>query len=82
MAIEDKLYNCTDATFLDFLQPGNWVHHPVPVPQITVGRSMSEPDTIKQGWSIAGLWCLWAVFVGVSILASWVFAIVPWTRRP
>jgi hypothetical protein len=39
---------------------------------------MSEPDEIKAGWSIAGLWCLWGAFLGGSALLSALFAGVLW----
>jgi hypothetical protein len=69
--IADKLYNCTDEVGLDFLQPGNWIHgNYITVSQIVTGRSMSEPDTIKQGWSIPKLWLLWLAFVFVSVAVS------------
>src|SRR6476620_4884904 len=60
--INGTLYNCTDPGFLDFLSPGDWVHFNhgvVYVPHIVTGRSMSDPDTIKEGWSVTRLWFLW-----------------------
>jgi hypothetical protein len=69
--ITDTLYNCTDAIGLDYLHPGDWVHQPVAfVSHVVAGRSMSEPDTLKEGWSIAGLWGLWFLFFGVSLAVS------------
>jgi hypothetical protein len=73
--VADEVYDCTDPGFIDFLSPGDWVHslpgHPVTTAQkIVHGRSMIEPDTIKQGWSEPGLWCLWFSFVGVSFAIS------------
>ena len=50
--INGKLYYCTDGGTLDFLFVGDWVHHPESVANI-VPRSMSDPDEIKAGWSIA-----------------------------
>jgi len=70
----DKLYHCTDSGWLDFLAPGQWVHHPVVATKIVASRSMSEPDTIKAGWSITGLWCLWFSLVGASIIGSTLFS--------
>jgi hypothetical protein len=69
--VADKLYNCTDAIGFDFLHPGDWIHgNYVAVPEIVTGRSMSEPDTIKEGWSIPELWCLWWSFVAASVAIS------------
>ena len=69
--ITDSVYNCTDAVGFDYLQPGNWVHSSVAfVKQVRAGRSMSEPDTIKEGWSVPALWALWVAFFGSSVVAS------------
>jgi hypothetical protein len=75
--INNKLYNCTDSVPLDYLQPGQWVHQPIPVPQIVIGSSMSEPDTIKLGWSVLGLWLLWLSFVFASFVVSFLIARLP-----
>src|SRR6266849_608507 len=80
-AVTDKLYNCTDAGVLDFLSPGDWVHRPMAVPQIVAHRPMSEPDTIKRGWSIAGLWGLWCLCVATALIVSVSVAFVPWNPR-
>lgn len=69
--VNGQLYDCTDPGWLDFLSPGDWVHfgHDVEyVPHVVAGRSMSDPDTIKLGWSVTKLWCLWFSFVGVSLV--------------
>jgi len=81
------LYDCSDENMFGFLRPGDWVHewngHPVVVvQQIIHGRSMSEPDTIKQGWSVTGLWCLWYSFVGASVVLSLLLAGKPWIQKP
>jgi len=69
--VADKLYNCTDAIGFDFLHPGHWIHgNYITVPQIVTGRSMSEPDTFKQGWSIPKLWLLWCSFTVTSVAVS------------
>ena len=75
--INGKLYYCTDGGTLDFLFVGDWVHHPESVANI-VPRSMSDPDEIKAGWSIADLWFLWISFVAISLLASALFARMLW----
>lgn len=76
--VTDQLYNCTDLGWLDFIFPGDWVHHPVTVAGVVAGRSMNEPDTIREGWSVAGLWCLWFSFVGLSLVISFLLARFPW----
>jgi hypothetical protein len=75
--VTDKLYNCTDPAWLDFLSPGDWVHdwdhhHPIAVvAKVVTGRSMEEPDEIKAGWSVTRLWWLWCSWVAASMLASY-----------
>ncbi len=70
--VADHLYNCTDTDFrwMDYFFPGGWVHHPVSVSQIRPSRNMSEPDTIKDGWTITRLWCLWFAMVGGSLIGA------------
>jgi hypothetical protein len=77
-----KVYSCTDGP-TGYLTPGDWVHAhdglPVAVvPKIIPPHDMSEPDTIKQGWSVAGLWCIWISFFIVSLVVSLVLARLPW----
>ena len=74
----DTLYNCTDPGGLDFLLPGHGVHHPVSVAHIVAGGFMSEPDTIRVGWNITGLWCLWFSFVVISFVVSFLLARGSW----
>jgi hypothetical protein len=86
--VDNHLYNCTDGGFLDYLSPGDWVHewegHPIKVvPKVVLDRDMSNPDTIQEGWTVTGLWCLWYTFFAVSIIVSTALALVPWIpRRP
>ena len=66
--IADGLYDCTDGGVLGYFTPGNWVHdtdrHRIAVvPKVIHGRFMSEPDTIKAGWSATSLLCLWFVLL-------------------
>ena len=75
--VNGKVYYCTDGGTLDFLFVGDWVHHPESVAQVGP-RSMSEPDEIKNGWSVTGLWSLWSTFVAGSILTSALFARALW----
>lgn len=80
--ITDRLYNCTDAVGLDYLQPGNWVHGRIAfASHVVAGRSMSEPDTIKKGWSVAGLWGLWLSFLLFSLVVSVLLARKTWISR-
>jgi hypothetical protein len=73
--VADHLYNCTDSmpSAYDYFTPGNWVHSWKPiqfVPEVHIGRPMSEPDVIKSGWSISSLWCLWLAMVVASLAFS------------
>jgi hypothetical protein len=75
-----KLYYCTDGGTMDFIfgpLGGGWVHNPESVPHV-VPRPMDQPDEVKTGWSIRGLWCLWGAFVGGSVLVSALFAASLW----
>jgi hypothetical protein len=75
--VNGKVYYCTDGGTLDFIFVGDWVHHPESVAHVAP-RSMSEPDEIKDGWSITGLWYLWAAFVAISVFLSALFARLLW----
>jgi hypothetical protein len=83
--VTDKLYNCTDPGWLDFLSPGDWVHshngEPVAFVPVIIGGSMSDPDTIKDGGSIARLWYLWYSFVAVSVVISILLARIRWIPK-
>jgi hypothetical protein len=80
------LYDCTDDGFPPgYLEPG-WVHdlpqQPLKaVQQVIHGRSMSEPDTIKEGWSVSRLWHLWYGFFFTSLAISFLLAYLPWAPR-
>ena len=81
--VTDTFYHCADALWLDFLRPGHWVHEPVvSVAQVVRSRSVSEPDTLRAGWSMTGLWNLWYSCVGVSVVVSVLLARVPWIPKP
>jgi hypothetical protein len=79
--VTDTFYHCTDASWLDYLSPGDWVHNPVSVAHVVRSQSMSEPDTIKAGWSMASRWGLWYSFVGVSVVVSILLAPISWIPR-
>jgi hypothetical protein len=68
--VANTLYACTDSFGFDYWQPGDWVHHPISVHQVITKRSTSEPDTIKEGWSMTRLWILWGAFVVISLAIS------------
>ncbi|MGA2280276.1 MAG: hypothetical protein ABSG80_08245 [Verrucomicrobiota bacterium] len=84
--VAGDLYDCTDGGIPGYWTPGCWVHswdnHPVvAVHQIVHRRSMSEPDTIKEGWSVASLLCVWFVFFSISLVVGIVLARLPWMPR-
>jgi hypothetical protein len=79
--VADTLYNCTDPGWFDYLFPGDWAHKPVSVRHVTGGRSMSEPDTIKEGWTMTRLWYLWFSVVGISVILSALLAWMPWIPK-
>jgi hypothetical protein len=86
--VTDKLYNCTDSGgFLDYLlpvlNPGDWwLHGNIAfVHQIVGGRSMSEPDTIKEGWSMTSLRGLWFSFITASVVISACLTFLIWRPR-
>jgi hypothetical protein len=75
--VNGKLYFCTDGGSMDFMFGGRWVHHPVSVTHV-VPRPMDQPDEIKAGWSITGLWWLWRAFAATAVLLSALFAGAFW----
>ena len=80
--ITDTLYNCTDPVGCDYLHPGDWVHdRVVSVSHVVTSPSMSGPDTIKEGWSVSGLWALWLSFFIVSLVFSFFLARKAWIPR-
>jgi hypothetical protein len=80
--VGEQLYDCTDPVGFDYLQPGNWVHGDVVVVDHVIHhRSMSEPDTIKAGWSVGRLWILWFLFIVFSIVISVRLSFVTWISR-
>ena len=69
--VADGLYDCTNDGGPDYLLLGNWIHKPIKVVNRVVHhRSMSEPDTIKEGWNVIGLTGLWLCFPAVSLIVS------------
>jgi len=87
-AVTEYIYDNTDDNMGGYLEPfygDYWIGEGgfpvVTVQHVVHGRSMSEPDEIKEGWSILKLRCLWLSFVGVSLIISIVLARVPWIPR-
>jgi hypothetical protein len=76
-----NIYNCTDDNLGGFLRPGDWVQNPVTVPKVVLDSVMSNPDTIKQGWSIPKLWFLWWLFVAASVAISLSFPLLIFRSR-
>jgi len=86
--VTEYLYDNTDENMMGFLDPFSgdfWIGEGgfpvVTVQHVVHGRGMSEPDEIKEGWSIPKLWCLWFSFVVFSLVISIVFARVTWIPR-
>jgi hypothetical protein len=81
--IDGKVYDCTDPLF-GYLSPDGWVggnNFPVVVvKKVISGRSMSEPDELKEGWSVPGLWVLWGSFFASSLIVSFLLARLPWPK--
>ena len=83
--VTEYLYDNTDDNIMGFISPlfgdfwiGEGGFPVVTVQHVVHGRSMSDPDEIKQGWSIPKLFCLWLSFVSVSIVFSIVIARIRW----
>jgi hypothetical protein len=81
--LDGRVYMCTDGPTVFYLSPGDWVHAHNGYPVVVVKRivpphDMGDPDTIKEGWSVTGLWCVWILFFGFSLLVSFLFARVSW----
>ena len=76
-----RIYDCTDYTGFGYLTPGKWVHDRIEyVDEVVTGRPMSEPDTIRLGWSLGGLWGVWLTMLGFSAAASWWLSGDSWKR--
>ena len=79
------LYNCTDPLF-GYLTPDGFVHEYAGmsvrvVKQINPADPMSAGDSIKEGWTVGRLWCLWCAFLGTSVIVSVALASLSWRRR-
>jgi len=79
--INERLYDCTDPIGLGYLHPWDWVHGEIVfVPHVVHDRMMTDPDTIKEGWSVGRLWCVWFAFFGASVAVSVLLARKEWMR--
>jgi hypothetical protein len=77
--VAGKLYSYSDDISLGFLLPGTWVSSPVvSVDSIDLARSVGDSHEIKKGWSVAGLWGLWLLFVSASMLISITLSWLRW----
>ena len=66
--VAGTLYHCSDPGFLEFLSPGDGAH-------------VQFGDTLRAGWSMTGLSCLWYSFVIGSVIVSFTLAVLPWRFR-
>ena len=76
-----KIYYCTDDIGFDYLIPGNWVHGEIEyVDDVSaaMSRSMSEPDVLLRGWSVARLWLIWSAMFGSSLVVALFVARLRW----
>jgi hypothetical protein len=79
--VDGEVYYCTDPLF-GYLSPDGWVggnNFPIEVVKhIDSNRPIQDSDEIKEGWSIAGLWCLWGTFFAGSLITSFFLARMSW----
>jgi len=81
--IDGYLYSCSDGVMgyplpadLLALSHDKWPLKTVPI--IDQPTGMNDPDLIKEGWTAAGLWVLWASFLGISLAISIALASLVW----
>ncbi len=85
----DGVYDCTDPGLAGYWEPGHWVHGSLAsVAKVVHHRPMSEPDTIKAGWSQTGLFGVWLAMFLLSLVISfwlarwrwwkWTVSVVEW----
>jgi hypothetical protein len=86
--VTEYLYDNTDDNIMGFFGPffGDlWIGEGgfpiVAVQHVVHGRSMSDPDEIKAGWSVPKLLCLWSSFVAASLVISIALARLRWIPR-
>lgn len=83
--VTEYLYDNTDDNMMGFLSPffgdfwiGEGGFPVVAVQHVVHGRSMSDPDEIKEGWSVPKLFCLWLSFITISAFSSILLARIRW----
>jgi hypothetical protein len=83
--VTEYLYDNTDDNMAGFLSPLSgdfWIGEGgfpvVTVQHVVHGRSMSDLDQIKEGWSIPKLFALWLSFVTISTVISIALARIRW----
>jgi hypothetical protein len=86
--VTEYLYDNTDDNIMGFVSPiwgdfwiGEGGFPVVAVQHVVHGRSMSDPDEIKVGWSVPKLFCLWLSFVTASTVISILLARIRWLPK-
>jgi hypothetical protein len=71
--VDGKIYDCTDPLF-GYMSPDGWIggdNFPVVVVKHVVsGRSIGDPDELKEGWSVGDLWGIWFLLFTTSLEIS------------
>lgn len=82
--LNGKVYGCSDGGNADYwmlswagIGSGNYPVATVKKIDIT---SMSDPDELKEGWSVSRLWSVWYSFFAGSVIVSVLVASLPWFR--
>lgn len=86
--VTECLYDNTDDNMMGFLSPffgdfwiGEGGFPVIAVQHVVHGRSMSDPDEIKEGWSIPKLCCLWLSFITISTAISILLTRIRWIPK-
>jgi len=80
--VDETLYDATDGVPVGYFTPGMWIggNWPVVVVPKIVPRQISDPDSIKEGWTVGWLLALWFCYFATSVIVSAVVAWLPWPR--
>jgi hypothetical protein len=80
--VDGSIYDNRDSIGLGYLSTDDWNgSDPWPVvvvKNVVSDRAMSEPDEIKEGWSVASLAGLWFLFFGTSLGLSLLLVRMRW----